>query len=83
LFLLLSKCLFIFTSTSTECCSIVSAQLWHPTRHFVTLLHSTASIIQNAANRWSGCRIWDSLPLFWMEVQWGRTEFYVNCNNLT
>lgn len=64
LFLLLSKCLFIFTSTSTECCSIVSAQLWHPTRHFVTLLHSTASIIQNAANRWSGCRIWDSLPLF-------------------
>jgi hypothetical protein len=38
---------------------------------------------QNAANRRSGCRIWDSLPVFWNEVQLGRTEFYVNCNNLT
>jgi len=38
---------------------------------------------QNAANRWSGCRIWESLPIFWSEMQWGRTEFYVNCNNLT
>lgn len=42
---LLSKCLFIFTSTSMECCRTVSARWWHPTRHFVTLLRRTASVI--------------------------------------